>query len=182
MKGKAMSTNIERLKKIRELALRGVGGEREQAAALLEELTKKYGVSCEELDEEIVKEYRFKFCGKIERRLLCQVAYKVRNEPGGVYELRYTRSGRTCRNEVAINCTEAQKLEIDFLFDFYKRLWEQDAELFFLAFIQNHRLFGELKEGEEGDTMPREQLRKMYSMMQGMSNETPLHAITAGKK
>lgn len=117
-----MGTNIERLKKLKELAMRGVGGEREQAIALLDKLTKKYGVSCDDLDETIEKDYVFEFHGKFERKLIAQIAYKVRDDKGGIYAMEYTTSGRTCKTKCTITCTEAQKLEIEFLFEFYKRL------------------------------------------------------------
>lgn len=176
-----MGTNIERLKKLKELAMRGVGGEREQAIALLDKLTKKYGVSCDDLDETVKKNFVFEYHGKFERSLLLQIAYKVRNDRGEIYDRRYTESGRKCNIEVAITCTEAEKLEIEFLFEFYKRLWKSEVDFLLSAFIQKHRLFGELKEGEEGETLSDEDYAKLYAMMKGLDDEKPLAQITDGK-
>lgn len=177
-----MATNIERLKKLKELALRGVGGEREQAIKLLEKLSKKYNVSCDELDEEIIKEYDFEYHGKEQERILKQTIYKITNEKNSFWNLQYTYSGRHCKTRLRANCTEAQRIEIDFLFDFYKRIWEKEKEALLQAFFQKHRIFGELKEGEQGRELSREELLKMEALMRGLSDETPLAQITDGEK
>ena len=172
-----MSEPKERLKKLYALALRGLDGETEQAQALLEKLSKKYGMCLSDLDEEVEREYHIKYSGKTERRLLAQIVYKVTNEKNRTYGLEYTKSGRTCNTALGVVCTEAQKLEIEFLFDFYKKLLEKETERFFSAFIQKHRLFGNLKEGEEGADISEEELRRMYLIMQGLSDDTPLAQI-----
>ena len=48
------------LKKVRALAERGVGGEKDAAAKTLEKLMKKYGISDEELAEETAERVEFK--------------------------------------------------------------------------------------------------------------------------
>lgn len=176
-----METKIERLKKLRELALRGVGGERETAIKLLEKLEKKYGVSSKELDEETECDFEFSFHGEFEKTLLAQIAYKVTNNSRACHSLFYTHSGRRCRTCCSITCTEAQKLEIEFLFDFYRVLWEKEINFFLGAFIQKHRLFGELKDGEKGEECTAEELLKLERLMYGLSDESPLRRITDGK-
>ncbi len=175
-----MSNNIDRLKKLYALALRGVGGEKEQAAAILEKLIKKYGVSMEDLDEETVKEHDFIYHGKTEERLLRQIAYKVTNERNRFHNLVYTASGRGCRTRCRIECTDAQKIEIEFLFDFYKKLWERELEVIFRAYIQKHELFGTLKEGEKATEIPDEEINRIYAIIRGLSDEKPVLQITEG--
>ena len=176
-----MNNQQERLKKLRALALRGVGGEKEQAEALLAKLSKKYGVSLDELDEEIVREYEFKYSGETQRKLLNQIVYKVTNETGRTFSYRYIASGRACRNTLGAKCTEAQKIEIEFLFDFYKRLYEKEVAALLNAFIQKHELFGQLKEGEKGREISAEERAKLYAMMNGLSDESPLLQIESGE-
>ena len=159
-----MGTNIERLKKLKELALRGVGGEKEQATAMLEKLIKKYGVSMDDLDETIEKDFEFTYHGKHEYKLLIQIAYKVKNEIPEIYPLVYTMSGRKCNTKCLILCTEAQKVEIDFLFEFYKSLWKKEVDFLMQAYIQKHRLFGDLKPGQKGMEMSEDDLRKMNAL------------------
>ena len=176
-----MSNIKERLKKLYELSIRGVGGEKEQAEAILKKLIKKYGVSTDELDEEIIKEYKIKYSGETERKILNQIVYKVTNETGNSFSYVYKKSGRDCRTILGVCCTEAQKIDIEFLFDFYKRLYKKELEAFLLAFIHKHNLFGKLKEGERGAQLSPEEEAKLYAMMRGLSDESPLLQIE-GKK
>lgn len=120
-----MSTKLERLKKLRALALGGVGGEKEQAQAILDKLMKKYDISFDDMDEDILNNYEFEYHGKEQESLLRQTIYKVTNSKSSMWGLRYTYSGRKCKTRLGGQCTAAQKVEIEFLFDFYKRLWEK---------------------------------------------------------
>ena len=168
-----MSDKLERLKKLRVLALRGVDGEKEQAQAMLDKLIKKYSISLDDISDEKLNEYTFEYHGKEQKRLLSQIIYKVTNDQFAVRSLEYTKSGRTCKTRLGGKCTSGQKVEIEFLFDFYKRLFEKERETLFQAFVQKHRLFGELKDGEEAKEISPEERRKMFAFMSGLSNETP---------
>lgn len=46
-----------------------------------------------------------------------------------------------CSSCSAADCTPAEKVEIEYLFDFYKRLWEKEKDAFLAAYIQKHRIF-----------------------------------------
>ena len=111
------------LKKIRALAEHGVGGEAENAEKLLARMMKKYGISEAELDEETCVRHNFTYHGGEEKKILKQVVYKVTG--GYTYELVYTASGRKVRTQLGADCTPAEKVEIEYLFDFSKRLWEK---------------------------------------------------------
>lgn len=124
-----MTDQKERLKKLYALALRGVGGEKVQAQAILEKLLKKYAISLEELDEQAVNEYHLEYYGKEQEKLLKQTIYKVTDDSSSFFNLCYTASGRKCKTTLGVRCTAAQKVEIEFLFDFYKRVWEKEREL-----------------------------------------------------
>lgn len=67
------------------------------------------------------------------------------------------------------------------MFDFYTRVWEKEREALLQAFIQKHRIFGNLKDGEKGKELSNEELEKMYALMRGLSNETPMLQIEGGK-
>lgn len=172
-----MTDQKERLKKLYALAMRGVGGEKEQAQVILEKLLKKYAVSLDELDEDIINEYRLEYHGKEQESLLRQTVYKVTDNKEAFYGLRYTASGCKCKTQLGVKCTAAQKAEIEFLFDFYTRVWEKEREALLQAFIQKHRIFGNLKDGEKGKELSTEELEKMYALMHGLSDETPLLQI-----
>lgn len=123
------------LKKIRALAEHGVGGEAENAEKLLARMMKKYGISEAELDEETRVRHDFTYHGGEEKKILKQVVYKVTG--GYTYELVYTASGRKVRTQLGADCTPAEKVEIEYLFDFYKRLWEKEKDAFLVIKTAN---------------------------------------------
>lgn len=144
-----MDNKKERLKKIYNLSLKGVGGEREQAQAILDKLLKKYELSLDDIDDEdTAYDYELKYHREEQLRILHQTIYKVLNSTDEIYDIRYTSSGRLCRNRMVVHCTAIQKVEIEFLFDFYKRIWEKDKEML-----------------------------KISNLMKGISDETPIKQI-----
>lgn len=170
----------ERLKKLYVLALRGVGGEKEQAQAILDKLLKKYAMTLDDLDDEVIQEYDLEYHGKEQDRILKQTAYKVTDNQNAFNHLQYSHSGRACRTRLRVRCTAAQKAEIEFLFNFYVRLWEKEKEALLQAFFQKHRIFGNLKDGESGAELSPEELLKLELMMKGLSDEQPLKQLTDG--
>ena len=145
------------LKKVRALAEHGVGGEAENAEMLLARMMKKYGISEEELDEETRVRHDFTYHGGEEKKILRQVVYKVTG--GYAYELVYTASGRKVRTQLGADCTPAEKVEIEYLFDFYKRLWEKEKDAFLAAYIQKHRIFAIRADVEPQEISREEALR-----------------------
>lgn len=164
------------LKKIRALAERGVGGEADNAEEILRRLMEKYGVSEDELDEEERRRHDFEYHGKEQEKLLRQVVYKVTG--GYAYNLVYRASGRKVKTRLGADCTAAEKVEIEFLFDFYTRLWERERDAFLSAFIQKHRIFT-IRDDIEPQEVSREELLKMHALMLGMSDESPVRALPA---
>ena len=166
------------LRKLKALAEKGVGGEKINAQKKLEALMQKNGITEDELDEETAIECLFNISGIRERRLLMQIIYKVLDSKSNIYiRSDHVRNGRRKR-WIGCRATVAQKIEIEFLFDFYKRLYKREEEFFFDTFIQKHELFGRLKEGEEPKSLSKEMAMKMVALMKGMSDETPLRQIT----
>lgn len=175
-----MTEQKERLKKLYALALRGVGGEKEQAQAILDKLLKKYAMTLDDLDDEVIQEYDLEYHGKEQDRILMQTAYKVTDDKNAFNHLQYNHSGRACRTRLRVRCTAAQKAEIEFLFSFYVRLWEKEKEALLQAFFQKHRIFGNIKDGESGAELSPEELLKLELMMKGLSDEQPLKQLTDG--
>lgn len=178
-----MDNKKERLKKIYNLSLKGVGGEREQAQAILDKLLKKYELSLDDIDDEdTAYDYELKYHGEEQYRILYQIVYKVLNSTDKIYSIRYTSSNRLCRNRMVVHCTAIQKVEIEFLFDFYKRIWENDKEMLMKAFILKHEIFGDFKEGEKPTELSKAEISKaeilkISNLMQGISDETPIKQI-----
>ena len=174
-----MSSILDRLKKLRALCEAGTDPENEAARELLLKLISKYRINIEDLDDDTQTIYTFIFHGKEQRKILLQVIYKVTDNKDVFYTC-HTDSGRQAKSKLAAKCTKAQKAEIDVLFDFYSRLYENDLETFVNAFIQKHRLFGRLKEGEKPRELPLEEILRLESIMRGLSNEEPRKQITSG--
>lgn len=168
------------LLKLRALAESGEGGEKVNAQRKLEELMRKYGISESELETETDIPCEFTFHGKREKLLLAQIIYKVVNEKGRIYGFSYTDSGRACKTKLGCKATPAQKIEIEFLFDFYKQLYKREEEFFFSAFVQKHRLFGDLKDGEKAEEQSLEERIRMRTLMDGMCEETPVKRLEGG--
>ena len=133
-----MSNKAELLKKIKALADRGVDGERESAQTLLARLMEQYGISETDLEEERRETAWFRYSQETERRLLNQIIYMVTGRSGfgcvGSY------SGRK-RKETGVNCTAAERLEIEANYKFFKVAMEAELEIFYTAFSSKNHLF-----------------------------------------
>lgn len=175
-----MTDKKERLKRVYALAMNGVDGERVQAQAILEKLLKKYAMTLDDLDEDIINDYEIEYHGKEQEKLLMQTIYKVTDNKNSFYHLWYTYSGRKCKTRLGVRCTAAQKTDIEFLFTFYIQVWEKEREALLQAFIQKHKIFGNLKSGEKAQKLSPEELEKMRNLMSGLSNEQPLKQLEGG--
>lgn len=131
----------------------------------------------DELDDDQEQDFFFKYSGKEQQALLVQVASYVIGEPEHCFYCA-NPSGRRSKTKLCITCTRAQKLEIEFLFDFYKRLWEKEKKTILTAFCLKHELYprktSEVPEGEKPTPQEIERIRKA---MQMLSDEQPLVAI-----
>lgn len=168
------------LQKIKALADRGEGGERENAAALLEKLMNKYGISEEELDRERTQDYFFPYKHETERRLLNQIIYMVTAKPGcGCVG---TWSGRK-RKKIATTCTAAQKLEIEAYYEFYRAAMEKELEVFYAAFMSKNNLYPanvDPKPYEELSPDEIEEMRRAGMMAAGMERYEFRKQLSAG--
>lgn len=133
-----MARKKELLLKLKELADRGVGGERHNAQKMLNELLVKYEMSESDLSSEDLSFHEIAvpnkhFAGKI----LAQVCYSIHgdiNPDKGLYN--GLRRGR-----VRIKCTNAEFIEITAKYNFYLTHFENDLKTFYSAFIQRNQIF-----------------------------------------
>ena len=58
-----------------------------------------------------------------------------------------------------------------------KALWEKEREFFLMAFIQKHRLFGAYNGKDDGKKLSKEELVKLYMLMDGLSDSQPLKQL-----
>jgi hypothetical protein len=129
-----MNKNIELAKKLKALAERGVGGESVNAQKLLASLLKKNGLSMSDIEQETSKEYFFKASGS-DSRLLTQIIKRVN------YDLNVYKFPASVVKEHGLSgnmmteCTASEFIEIEQMYSVFKRLYKEELELFYKAFV-----------------------------------------------
>lgn len=160
---------LELLKKLKALADRGVGGEKEGAQKKLEQLMKKYGVAEMDLSDETETDYDFKYKNEYELKILRQLFYKIVPD---YRQKAYTyRCGKGSRSVFGIRCTKEQGVQIQIEYEFYRDLWKEEADFFLSAFIQKHRIFSTASGEVDDSPMDNETKLRMMLMMGGMQEK-----------
>lgn len=170
---------LQKIKRVQALAERGVAGERESAAATLDRLMKQYGISEADIAEERREIAWFRFKTPLERKLLGQVIYSVTGRAASGCVGTYTKRPR---KELGIECTAAERLEIELSFEFFNAAMQEEMERFFRAFVNKNDIFPtEDKAGVgEGPPLPIEEAIKLSLMMDGMDTHTRRAALESG--
>lgn len=170
---------LQKVKKIQALAERGDRGEKESAAALLERLMKQYGITESELSEDRRERAWFRFKTPLERKLLNQVIYTVTGRIAYSCVGRYTNRPRKM---LGIDCTAAERLEIEISFEFYNAALEKELARFYSAFLNKNHIFPEKAIDEIPDTgeIDLEEAQRLSMMMAGMEEHTRRKALGSG--
>ena len=170
---------LERIKAVQALAERGDRGEKENAAAMLERLMKQYGITETELAEDRREIAWFRFKTPLERRLLNQIIYTVTGRVAYSCVGKYTN--RT-RKKLGIECTSAERLEIEFSFKFYNAAFEKELDRFYSAFLNKNHIFPENVIDEVPDTgeIDLEEAQRLSRMMAGMEEHARRKALESG--
>ena len=141
---------MDRLAKMKALADGGVGGERENAARLLEEVARKYGVDLSALDgAEVEKRHDFKIANGWRRDLFVQLVLLLRLERYGsldVDHLQFYRwkLGPKCKGEF-VKCTDPEWLEIMAKYTVLERDYQRQLKVFYRAFLEANDLLANCK-------------------------------------
>ena len=168
-----------KLQKIRALAeSTSFEHEKESALKMLEKLMKKHGITEGELDDEAVSMHDFKFKGKREEALLMQIIFTVINSMKCKASHSYWQ-GKRVTGTLGVECTVSQKLEIEFLFNFYRKLYQQEEKRLFSAFLHKHSLFPDIDEAYTTPTAAdAKELLRLAAMMRGMEDKSPQRRLT----
>ena len=127
----------ELLNKIKALAEHGVGGEKINAQKKLEELMKKLDITTEDLENNDLQIFRFKYKqGKELKTLMLAILMNYFD----VDKLDcFYYSGR---NEIAVGkISPSDAVEIKARYDFYSDAYSKDLKIFFRAFIEKNELY-----------------------------------------
>ena len=167
---------ILRMRKLQALAERGVGGEKDTAEKMLQKMLEKNGIqSLDELQSEKYEYVLFPYNGKYEKKLLKQCIYKVLTVAGD--RTYYRTKGK--RQKLGIYCTKAQKIEIQMEFDFYRKAFYEELDIFIVAFINAQKIFPPDAPVETSDSFS-ERDRKILHMAGGIDKRT--RAVMIGDK
>lgn len=133
-----MNKALDLAKKLKELSDRGIGGEKTTASAMLRKLMDKHKISIEEIDGEEKNDYYFKVgnCHKLLFQIIKHVNYEIpvyKFPPKAVKQ--YSLKGN-----LMISCTASEYIEIEAKNDFYSKLFKQEEDLFFTAFLDANDL------------------------------------------
>jgi hypothetical protein len=112
--------NINKVKKVLELAKNGIAGEREAAQATLEKMLKKYNITIEQLEQPNEYVFTIKFYGKFEKSLLIQIMASVI----GKKELR----GKIIDNQIKFVANQMDYIETHNQWDFYLPLFKTELK------------------------------------------------------
>lgn len=125
---------LKKLENLKQLSIRGVNGERENATVLLNKLMKKYGISEEDLKENQTKIVWITLKNKAEERICSQIVYAY-FEDVEVYKPKKNKT------KCWLELTPAQEIEFKYLLSIYLDAFYKEQEILIDAFIQKNQMF-----------------------------------------
>ena len=134
-----------KLRKLKALADRGVGGEADNAQRLLAEVAEKYGIILDEFDLEAEEKIRFevKLPKNWQRDIFRQLVALMRLEKcGDVHNLEVLEyySFKVNPKQFYVHCTKAEWLELTAKYEVLARDYEEQIKSFTLAFLMSNDL------------------------------------------
>jgi hypothetical protein len=159
---------IQLAKKLKELADRGEGGEKNSAEYHLNKLLEKHKLTLEDILEE-KRDVRMFKVSKEKETLFFQIV-------GSVAGKEATRHHKD-RTSIWLNLTTTEYLEIDAKFDFYWRAYKEELGIFYSAFVQKNKLYCKPSKNDEKDEKElskeeRDKLRRVFAMMDGIRHHS----------
>lgn len=158
---------MAQLRKVAALADSGVGGERENARAMLARLCEKHGITPQALlSQERDEVVTFKFTGDHEKAILSNVLLFVCQRR----DLRYV----VIRGGWRLLLTKAEAIDARACWAHYRKLWAEEVDMLSKAFVHRHGIFGPPR-GEESPPPTAEDIKRaerLIAMMRGLSADT----------
>ena len=160
---------LERLRKMKALADRGVGGERKNAERLLDEIAAENGIDLDELEEERRKDFYVELRESFKHKMLSQLCALKRQElkREGVSLEGHRMSVWKCHGKYMYsvsNCTNAEWLELMAKLEVLARAYKRQMEDFYHAFLMANNLLVE-SEGEQ-EELSQEERRRYFRIAQ----------------
>jgi len=138
-----MSNILDRLNKIKKLVDFGsTDGEKSAALKLFNKLIDQYNISPQELQTQLTKIYTWECKNKTEEELLILILSKV-------IENQYMDLIEKDNNNLGLELTYIQYIEVDWLFNLYKIELENEIKYLKQAFYKKHDLFPPITEEQK---------------------------------
>lgn len=131
---------IELAKKLKALADRGVGGEKDNAARMLKQLMAKHGISEADVNGKELHTYRCRIKNG-DYKLFRQIVFNVVGKNVSVWTVQSSL--------YEITTDAASFMEIQFKFKFYLSAYRKEEQIFYKAFIMTNQLYVKQADGEE---------------------------------
>ena len=175
-----MSDKFSTIRKLYNLSVDKGATDPEKASAkeLLDKLLVKYDISLDDLGglgetESSFHTFTYAENDHFAESLLQQVIYKVVDDDH-VY---YAEHDDTVQPILGCYCTESQRTEIEFLYDFYLQLWEEETKYLFAAFVQKHKIFGTPTSNGSNSKYDRKQVAKIFNMVKVLDSKSPIRRL-----
>jgi hypothetical protein len=161
-----MSGILEKLRKIKEHAEHGVGGEKKNAQRILKKLLKKHGLKYDDVFEQEPerKKVWFTCLNKPHKLILFQCyRYIIQKSTIEYYNRSYSK--------IVFLLSTWEELELKQMYSYYKRLWNKTMNDVLDTFIYKHHLYSDeaVDDGpmNKGD---KEKLIRMMELSRGMED------------
>lgn len=175
-----MGENIkDKIKKVYDLSIRGVGGEKDQADKILNKLMDKYGLSIEELVDDKPQPKMFHVPNKNCETLLNQIYGYVTNKN----KVNYYRS-ELKRTYFYYDVTVAQGIEIEELYNWHRKQLKKELkkheEMMVDAYVLKHGLTPASSSDNDSsikNKMSHSEIRQILSMMNTLEDVSYYKAL-----
>lgn len=177
---------MELVKKLKALAEQGVGGEKENAAVILDRYMHEYKITWDMLNDEVRKEHTFEIKAE-QAKFFSQIAKHVVGQGTSIFYRTYQVKNKRVNQVRMVTCTDAEYIEICSKLEFYWKKYQEDLDVFYRAFIHKNKLFSKPvdtnEEEEEKPLTPKEKadLMRLISMMDGLERHTFHKQLENGK-
>lgn len=155
-----MNKIIDLCKKLNALAKQGVGGEKHNAAQMLQKLLEKHGITLDEIQENEMRAFKFVPRNK---KLFANVAASVVGAEYNMYSYRGQKG-------IWMDLFPNQYLEIEAKYAFYQRAYNQELKRMVRAFIMRNDLYPQDGGTEQRELTSKEleELLQIYEMSKGL--------------
>lgn len=168
--GVTMSKILDLAKKLKRLSEQGIGGEAINAADQLEKICRKHDISLADLDDD-EKMTAWFIVRPEQSRLFYQLVASVVGREWNTYGRKV--NGRSKKNELGIEATRSELAEIEMKFSFYWKLYEDELDIFFSAFVDKNDLYVNAEPSQK-DLSPEEleRLRRVLLMAKNIKADS----------